>query len=173
MARGISVIVRLSFLILGLLVSMQSIHGQIEFPVDICECKNLLYDICSNYSPYDGINPFYVRFDGYGNGQMVYAILCKDKKKGNVTLFILSAMDCKKQSIQSEGKASNSGLDDLSWCHAINVYPKKSVNQILSQVDKANKAIGEGILLSSGASEGFLVYWNGTKWMVSSVDVGS
>ena len=146
------------------------VNSQPAFPLQVCAC-NVLKVGSKEYIPYEGVNPFYVRFDGYGNGKYVYAILAKDPIKEKVILLIVSPKDCNKWIIQS--KAAIIGIDDFGWCHEIDVFPKKSVNQILSYYkDKKIKALGEGVFLSPGETDGFLVYWNGSDWTMSSTDVG-
>lgn len=164
---GYPVIIALVIIICS--TSTSFVCGQPEFPAQVCLC-NLHKEGGRTYLPYERINPFYVRFDGFGDGNLLYAILVREPIKSKVILLIVSPKDCKKWIVRNEGKESYVGVDDFSWCKSIDVFPKKSVNQTLSFGEKKIQAVGEGIYLSPGETEGFIVYWNGTAWALSATD---
>jgi hypothetical protein len=139
---------------------------QAALPGELYACR-LEKEKGKEYSPYQAVNPFYIRFDGRGDCKLVYAMLVKEPTSGEVVIMVFAPTECKKWIIRNEGTAAYKGVNDFSWCQSLDVVSQKGVAEWLSASDKNAKAYGEGVLLSPGETDGRLLYWAGATWAIA------
>jgi len=109
------------------------------------------------------INPFYLRGDFDGDGEMDFAFLViqnKTKKKGIAIMHSGS----NKIFIVGAGRPCGNGGDDFRWMNIWSVYPRGKVELRVGKTTIPNLC-GEALHVEKSGSASGLILWDGKKYV--------
>lgn len=120
------------------------------------------WDELSPYALSAHINPFYLRGDLNGDGNLDTAILIIERTTGKAGVLIVDGAGDQIE-VLGAGQLIGSGRDDFSWVDAWYVYPKGAVDKGADQTTPP-QLISDGLMLIKTESASGLIFWTGTEF---------
>jgi hypothetical protein len=115
------------------------------------------YDLCFR------MNPFYLRGDFNGDGEIDTAVLVKQHSTGKVGIAIVhGAAD--KVTILGAGVGIGNGGDDFEWMDSWQAYSKDRVGRGAGETSIPHLR-GDALLVGKSESASALIYWNGKGYV--------
>jgi hypothetical protein len=109
------------------------------------------------------LNPFYLRGDFNGDGEIDVAVLVKQRSTGKVGIVIVYG-GTNKVTILGAGTAIGNGGDDFEWMDTWQIYSK---TRVASRGDVTNvpHLRGDALLVGKSEAASALIYWNGKRYV--------
>lgn len=120
-------------------------------------------DILSSYKINKVLNPFYLRGDFNGDGNMDYALAIIEIESNKKGILIYHTETKNHFFVGAGTKISNSNGDDYSWMDAWKVYDKKEVGIGVGETQKLILN-SEAILAMKLESSSGIIYWDGKEY---------
>jgi hypothetical protein len=106
------------------------------------------------------LNPFYLRGDFNGDGNIDVAVLVKQRSTGKVGIAIVHGAT-EKVTILGAGTAIGNGGDDFDWMDTWQVYSKARAAKEVGETHVR----GDALLVSKSEAASALIYWNGKRYV--------
>src|SRR5207244_1602085 len=109
------------------------------------------------------LNPFYLRGDFNGDGEIDVAVLVKQRSTGKVGIAIVYG-GTNKVTILGAGTAIGNGGDDFEWMDSWHVYSKERARHAAGETGIPHLR-GDALLVSKSEAASALIYWNGKRYV--------
>ncbi|SRR6266542_4856898 len=121
--------------------------------------------LAKKYEVAFSMNPFYLRGDFNGDGQIDVAVLVKQRSTGKSGIAIVHG-GTSKVTILGAGAAIGNGGDDFEWMDTWRLYSK---NSAAPRGDATNvpHLRGDALLVGKREAASALIYWNGKRYVWS------
>ena len=109
------------------------------------------------------LNPFYLRGDFNGDGEVDVAVLVKQRSTGKLGIAIIHG-GTSKVAILGAGAHVGNGGDDFDWMDNWQVYPK---GRLARGTDETSvpRLHGEALLVGKSEAASGLIYWDGKRYV--------
>ena len=108
------------------------------------------------------LNPFYLRGDFNGDGNIDLAVLVKQRTTGKLGIAIVHGAT-KKVTILGAGTAIRNGGDDFEWMDSWQIYSKDRTAREAGETSVPHLH-GDALLVSKSEAASALIYWNGKRY---------
>jgi len=109
------------------------------------------------------LNPFYLRGDFNGDGEIDVAVLVKQRSTGKLGIAIIHG-GTSKVAILGAGARLGNGGDDFEWMDNWQVYPKGRVARWTDE-PSLPRLQGEALLVGKSEAASGLIYWDGKRYV--------
>ncbi len=109
------------------------------------------------------LNPFYLRGDFNGDGEIDVAVLVKQRSTGKVGIAIVYG-GTNKVTILGAGTAIGNGGDDFEWMDTWQIYSKTRVAPG-GDVTNVPHFRGDALVVGKSEAASALIYWNGERYV--------
>jgi hypothetical protein len=119
--------------------------------------------LAKEYDVSFGVNPFYLRGDFNGDGNIDVAVLVKQRATGKLGIAIVHGAT-EKVTTLGAGTAIGNGGDDFEWMDTWQVYSKSRAAKESAET-KIPHLRGDALLVSKTEAASALIYWNGKRYV--------
>ena len=109
------------------------------------------------------LNPFYLRGDFNGDGEVDVAVLVKQRSTGKLGIAIIRG-GTSKVAILGAGAHVGNGGDDFDWMDNWQVYPKGRLAQRTGETS-VPRFHGEALLVGKSEAASGLIYWDVKRYV--------
>jgi hypothetical protein len=109
------------------------------------------------------VNPFYLRGDFNGDGEVDVGVLVKQRSTGKVGIAIIHG-GTRKVAILGAGAPLGNGGDDFTWMDYWQVYPKGYVARGTGK-PSVPRLDGEVLLVGKSEAASGLIHWDGKRYV--------
>jgi hypothetical protein len=109
------------------------------------------------------VNPFYLRGDFNGDGEVDVAVLVKQRSTGKLGIAIVHG-GTSKVAILGAGAPLGNGGDDFDWMDYWQVYPKGRVTQGTDETT-VPRLHGDALLVGKSEAASGLIHWDGKRYV--------
>lgn len=106
------------------------------------------------------LNPFYLRGDFNGDGQIDVAVLVKQRSSGKTGIAIIHGAT-RNITVIGAGTLLGNGGDDFEWMDTWQVRSKSAV----VAATKGAKVHGDALFVGKSEAASALIYWNGKRYV--------
>lgn len=112
------------------------------------------YELCYR------LNPFYLRGDFTGDGELDVAALIKQHSSGKIGIAIIDG-STKKATILGAGTAIGNGGDDFEWMDSWKIYPRDQ----MATGTSVSKFLGDALFVSKTEAASAVIYFDGKRYV--------
>lgn len=109
------------------------------------------------------LNPFYLRGDFNGDGEIDVAVLVKQRSTGKLGIAIIHG-GTSKVAILGAGVGIGNGGEDFEWMDYWQVYPKGRVDRGTGE-PSVPRLHGDALLVGKSEAASGLIHWDGKRYV--------